>query len=263
MKLMGCLSFVLLVFSHASALHAVQDAAFVETRVKTIVVDPNSQSPVVVLETVTDKRPLPIWIDFPEARAIAMELEQIKSPRPLTHDLIRNLLQKLGANLQRATITDLRNNTYIALLSLNVKGQDVEIDCRPSDAIAVALRMKAPIFASAQVLAKSKPLPPQSGRAPHAQTKMGIQAQDLTPELAKLFDSQEQRGVLVAAVALASPAMRAGLERGDIITKVNGKALASAGDLDSMIQSIPAPAQVKLEVIKKGKPTTVVIDLPS
>ncbi|HSK31776.1 MAG TPA: PDZ domain-containing protein, partial [Candidatus Limnocylindria bacterium] len=98
---------------------------------------------------------------------------------------------------------------------------------------------------------------------PHAQTKIGIQAQDLTPELAKLFGSQEQRGVLVAAVALASPAMRAGLERGDIITKANGKTLASAGDLEPIIQSVSPPAQLKLEVIKKGKPTTVVIDLPS
>lgn len=262
MKSIRWLALSIVVFAQVAELSAAQDAVLVETKVKTITVDPYTQSPVVVLETVTDKKLLPIWIDVPEARAIAMELEQIKAPRPLTHDLIRDLLQKLGANLQRAAITELRNNTYIAMLSLSVKGQKLEIDCRPSDAIAIALRMKTPIFASAQVLAKSKPLPAESGRAGPAQTKLGIQAQDLTAELAKLLDSQQQRGVLVASVESGSIAMKAGIEHGDIITKANDKTILSAGDLESAVQAVKAPAQLKLEIIKKGKPTTVVIDLP-
>ncbi|HEY3167936.1 MAG TPA: bifunctional nuclease domain-containing protein, partial [Candidatus Binatia bacterium] len=217
----------------------------------------------VVLETVADKKLLPIWIDVPEARAIAIEIEQIKVPRPLTHDLIRNILQGLGATLQRATITDLRNNTYFAILSLGVKGQELQIDCRPSDAIAVALRMKAPIFASTQVLAKSKPMPSQPTRSEQTQKRLGIQAQDLTTELANLLESQQQKGVLVTEVALGSSAMKAGLQRGDIITKANEQVISSASDLESFIQSMKPSTQVKLEVIKKGKPTTLVIDLPS
>jgi hypothetical protein len=253
---------LIVVFAQVAELRAAQDAVLVETKVKTVTVDPYTQSPVIILETIADKKLLPIWIDVPEARAIAMELEQVKAPRPLTHDLIRNILQKLGASLQRAAITELRNNTYIAVLSLNVKGKELEIDCRPSDAIAVALRMKAPIFASAQVLAKSKPIPAESGRTGPAQTKLGIQAQDLTAELAKLLDSQQQRGVLVASVESGSVAMKAGIEPGDIITKANDKSVLSGGDLESAVQAVKAPAQLKLEVIKKGKPTTVVIDLP-
>ena len=111
-----------------------------ETTIKTLMLDPNTQSPIVVLETVTDKRLLPIWIDVPEARAIALELDHVTTPRPLTHDLIRNIIQGLGATLQRVTITDLRSNTYFAVLFLGLKGQDLQIDARPSDAIAVALK---------------------------------------------------------------------------------------------------------------------------
>jgi bifunctional DNase/RNase len=262
MKSIRWLALSILVFAQVAEPSVAQDLVLVETKVKTVTVDPYTQSPVVVLETVTDKKLLPIWIDVPEARAIAMELEQIKTPRPLTHDLIRDLLQKLSANLRRAAITEVRNNTYIAVLTLNVRGPDLEIDCRPSDAIAIALRMKAPIFASAQVLAKSKPIPAESGRAGHAQTKLGIQAQNLTVELAKLLDSEQQHGVLVASVESASSAMKAGIEPGDIITKANDKTILSVGDLESTVQAAKAPARIKLEVIKKGKPTTVVIDLP-
>ena len=244
-------------------LPAAQDSAAIETKVKTLLIDPSTQTPVVVLESIADKRALPIWIDVPEAKAIALELEHIKLPRPLTHDLIRNILQGLSATLQRVTITELRNNTYFALLSLTAKGQQLQIDSRPSDAIALALRMKAPIFVSAQVLAKSKPLPAESGRADQTQKKLGVQAQDLTPELAKLFDSQQQKGVIVTDVLLGSAAMKAGLQRGDIITKVNDHNVVSAKELETAIQAPKSSAQIKLEVIKKGKATTIVIDLPS
>jgi len=263
MKLDIWLLLPFLTFGYASELQTAQGSAAVETKVKTVMVDPNSQSPVVVLETVADKKLLPIWIDIPEARAIAIEIEQIKVPRPLTHDLIRNILQGLGATLQRATITDLRNSTYFAILSLAVKGQELQIDCRPSDAIAVALRMKAPIFASTQVLAKSKPMPSQPTHSEQTQKRLGIQAQDLTTELANLLESQQQKGVLVTEVALGSSAMKAGLQRGDIITKANEQVISSATDLESLIQGMKSSSQIKLEVIKKGKPTTLVIDLPS
>ena len=240
-----------------------QESPSVETRVKTLLIDPNSQAPVVVLETVTDKKSLPIWIDVPEARAIALELEHVTLPRPLTHDLIRNILQTLGAKLQRVTITDLRNNTYFANLSLVVRDKVLQIDSRPSDAIAIALRMKAPIFVSIQVLAKSKPLPAPGGRAEQTHKKLGLQAQDLTAELAKLFESQQQKGVLVTDVTLGGAAMKAGLQRGDIIIKANEQEISSMIELESVIQSLKAPPQIKLEVIKKGKPITLVIDLPS
>ncbi len=245
-------------------LGAAQDSGSVETTVKTVTLDPESKAPVVILETVGDKRLLPIWIDMPEARAIALELEQIAPPRPLTHDLIRNLLNGLGVKLQRVTVSDLRNNTYFALLSLEFRGQTLEIDSRPSDAIAVALRMKAPIYATAEVLAKAKSLPaPSSSGAEPARQKLGLQTQDLTAELAALLDLSSQRGVLVADVAPGSPAANAGLQRGDILTKANDKTVQSTADLDAVLEVIKAPAQIRLEVIRNGKPMLIAVDLPT
>jgi bifunctional DNase/RNase len=246
----------------ASDLSAAQEPNSLETKIKTLMLDPNSQTPVVVLEAVSDKRLLPIWIDVPEARAIALELEHVATPRPLTHDLIRNILQGLGATLQRITITDIRNNTYFALLTVRHKGQEFHIDSRPSDAIAVALRMKAPIYASAQVFAKSKQIP-QDVRAERLWKRLGFQGQDLTAELASLLDIPVQKGVLVADVVPGNIAANSGIQRGDIIIKANEKMIQSVSDLDSILQNAKPPEQIKLEVIKKGKPTVIVIDLPS
>jgi bifunctional DNase/RNase len=262
MKLTRLLLFSLICLSPALRVHGAQEPTTFESRIKTLLIDPSTQTPVVVLETIADKRPLPIWIDVPEARAIALELEHVSLPRPLTHDLIRNILQSVGATVQRVTITELRNNTYFAILALLVRDKVVQVDSRPSDAIAVALRMKAPIFVSAQVLSKSKPLPAQAGRAEQTQRKLGMQAQDLTPELAKLFDNQQHKGVVVTDVSVGA-AMKAGLQRGDIIIKANDQTIASTSDLEVALQAAKTSLQIKLEVIKKGKPTTVVIDLPS
>ena len=245
-----------------AALPAAQDAGTVETRIKTVMVDPNTQAPVVVLESVADQKLLPIWIDVAEARAIALELEQVKTPRPLTHDLMRNILTRIGATLERAVITDLRNNTYYAILYLRLKGQELQIDARPSDAIALALRMKAPVFAAAQVFAKSRAVPAPK-RSHEAQRKLGIQTQDLTPELAALLNVGHESGAIVADVESGGLAAAAGIERGDIITKINSATIKSANDLERLIAAAKTPAQIKLEVIKKGKPTTIIIDLPS
>lgn len=252
-----------LVFAFPAAPEGAQQTGSVETKIKTLMLDPNSQLPIVVLETVTDKQLLPIWIDLPEARAIALELEHVTTPRPLTHDLIRNILQGLGATVQRVLISDLRSNTYFAVVFLGFKGQEMQIDARPSDAIAVALRMKAPIYASAQVLAKSKSLPALDTRAKESQKKLGIQAQDLTAEIAALLDVSLQKGVVIVDVAPGSVAMAAGIQRGDVITKANDQAISSIHELEAFVRSMRPAARVKLDVIKKGKPTTIMIDLPS
>jgi bifunctional DNase/RNase len=183
----------LLVFVSILVIRGPLDAAqeeTVETKVKTMLLDPTTNAPVIVLETVADKKLVPIWIDIPEARAIALELQHVPTPRPLTHDLIRNILQSLGATLQRVTITDIRDNTYFAVLHLRVKGEELQIDSRPSDAIAVALRMNAPIFTAVQVLAKSKPAPAPGAPAEQLRHKLGVQSQSLTGPLPTLIDVQ-------------------------------------------------------------------------
>ncbi|HXG53395.1 MAG TPA: bifunctional nuclease domain-containing protein [candidate division Zixibacteria bacterium] len=242
---------------------AAQDADAVEAKIKTLLVDPRSQTPVVVLETVAEKQLLPIWIDVAEARAIAMELEHIGPPRPLTHDLIRNLLRALGATLQRVTITEIKNGTYYAILSLRFQRQDLQIDSRPSDAIAVALRMKAPIYASRRVLAQAQPVPGSGDQPESLQKRLRFQGQNLTTELASLLNAPDARGVLVSDVEAGGPAMAAGLQRGDVITRANGTKIDNVTDLEAFLLRQKPPARIRFEVIKKGKPTLIVVDLPS
>jgi len=244
-------------------LGASESTSPVEMQVKRVMLDPTSRTPVVILESAPEKKLIPIWIGEAEATSIAMELEQVSIPRPNTHDLIRNILRGLGASLHRITITDLRNNTYFAKLTVKLKDQEFEIDSRPSDAIAVALRMKAPIYVSPAVLAQVRSLPDPSLRVEGGRKTLGIHMQDLTPELAGLFDLQIKRGVLVADVDLGSAAFEAGLQRGDIILKVDEKTVSKTADLESLFKGVKGPAQIKMEVLRKGKTSTVVLELPS
>ena len=263
MKWTGWLGLMSALCMYSASFGAAQEIPSVEARIKTLVVDPTSQVPVVILETMTDGKLLPIWIDVPEAKAIALELERVKVPRPLTHDLIRDILHTLQATLHRVTITEIRDSTYFAVLLLRSKGQELQIDARPSDAIAVALRMKAPIYVATQVLAKAKALPPLDIETKQSQKRLGVQTQDLTVEIAALLDIPHQAGVVVTEVARDGVALSAGIQRGDVITKANGQPIQSSRELEMFLQSIKAKSQIKLEVIKKGKPTVIVIDLRS
>ena len=254
---------VLVVSSLPLSLNASEEEPGVEMTVRTIVLDPLSETPVVLLESSRQKKTLPIWIGNEEATSIALELKKVPIPRPNTHDLIRNILQGLGAVIQRITITDLRNDIYYATITLKLKGQDFQIDSRPSDAIAVALRMKAPIFASGKVLASAKPLPTLEKPTDNLRKTLGIQAQDLTPELASLFDLKTKAGILVADVDLGSPASEANVQRGDVILKVNDKSLHQAAELESLLRGMKTGAALKMEMLRKGSTIAVTIDLPS
>jgi bifunctional DNase/RNase len=255
------LSLVVLALCIGGRSLASQEEPAVEVTVKTIVVDPFTQTPVVVLESAKDKKALPIWIGVDEATSIALELKKVSMPRPNAHDLIRNILQGLGAAIQRITITDIRNDIYYATIALKLKGQDYSIDSRPSDAIAVALRMKAPLYATAKVLAMAKPLTLEKAQS-ESQRLLGLHVQDLSADLASLFDLQTKGGVLVADVAPGSPAGEAGLQRGDVILKVNEKSLQKTAELESFLQTVKKGAQFKLEVIRKGKSIAITLALP-
>lgn len=124
----------------------------VEMRIQGLMVDPITNMPIVVLRDQRSDAKLPIWVGVFEANAIAIELEKIKTPRPMTHDLLRDALTQLGARLVRVTITELQDNTFYALLHLETKDGPKEIDSRPSDAIALALRCEAPIFVNQDVI---------------------------------------------------------------------------------------------------------------
>ncbi|HKN00209.1 MAG TPA: bifunctional nuclease family protein [Candidatus Binataceae bacterium] len=129
---------------------------FILMMVGGIVLDPSTKTPIVVLKDPDNKLNLSIWIGPLEATAMATELEGIRPPRPVTHDLLRNLLTEFGATVESAEITELRENTYFARIQLKTReGRVLEIDSRPSDAIALALRTKSPIYVAKQVLLDS------------------------------------------------------------------------------------------------------------
>jgi bifunctional DNase/RNase len=114
-----------------------------------------TKTPIVILKDTDNKLNLPIWIGLLEATAMATEIEGIKMARPMTHDLIKNILGEVGCAVDSIEITDLKENTYFALVYLNISGRQVVIDSRPSDAIALALRTKSPIFVAKAVLEAS------------------------------------------------------------------------------------------------------------
>lgn len=120
-----------------------------------LTVDPLTNSPIVILKEVDGERTLPIWIGLLEATAIASELEGIKFSRPMTHDLLKNIMDIIDLKISKVEVCDLKNNTFYALIYVNLKGKELSIDARPSDALALSLRMGAPIFVSEDVIKKS------------------------------------------------------------------------------------------------------------
>ena len=113
------------------------------------------KQPIVLLKTADGNRFLPIWIGHPEAAAILMKLQGASTPRPMTHDLMADLLDNIDAKCERIAVTELRDNTFYATITLTVDGSEVEIDSRPSDALALAVRVAAPIFAAEEVIEES------------------------------------------------------------------------------------------------------------
>ena len=138
-----------------------------EAEVMAVVVDPQSRQPVVLLQGKRDRRSLALAIGQFEANGIAIPLQGVSPPRPLTHDLMLTLLTDLRASLRRIVITDLRDDVYYAQLHLDVQGSLLMVDSRPSDAIALALRAKVPILVEERVFDKADRLVPRSGATPH------------------------------------------------------------------------------------------------
>jgi bifunctional DNase/RNase len=126
-----------------------------EMQVKGLMIDPVTQSPIIVLRDASGEAVLPIWVGIFEANAIAVMLERIPPPRPMTHDLLRSLVETLRARVERVVITDLRDNTFYALIHLLRGDERLAVDARPSDAMALALRTNSPIFVEDTVLEKS------------------------------------------------------------------------------------------------------------
>ena len=128
----------------------------IEVRIRGLMMDPSTNMPIVVLKDIASETVMPIWVGIFEANAIAIEIEKLSAPRPMTHDLMRNLIGYLNASLERIVITEIKNDTFHALLWLVQNGERIAVDVRPSDAIALALRSDCPIFVSEEVLQTAK-----------------------------------------------------------------------------------------------------------
>lgn len=128
----------------------------IEVRIRGLMMDPASNMPIVVLKDVASDTVMPIWVGIFEANAIAIEIEKVSAPRPMTHDLTRNLLRHLNAELERIVITEIKDETFYAVLWLRQGNEPVAIDARPSDAIALALRADCPIYVAEHVLQSAK-----------------------------------------------------------------------------------------------------------
>jgi uncharacterized protein len=154
--------------------------ALIRMEIKGLLMDPVSNMPVVILRDKDDGLFLPIWVGLFEANAIALEMEKISTPRPMTHDLLKNVLAELGTRVERVVINDLKDNTFYARIHLARGEGRLEVDSRPSDAIALALRSRAEIFVEQEVLEKSKSLRSETGEPDPERLKKWLE--EVNPE---------------------------------------------------------------------------------
>lgn len=256
-----CGSLVLLlslsIVSFGSLGHA-DDA--VEMKVRGVTMDPERHSPIVVLEDSRGHEAFPIWIGMPEARAIALELEGVDTPRPLTHALLNNILANLQIGVRRIFINDLRNNTYFAKIDLQRGSETVTIDARPSDAIALAIRANAPIFVARKVLETTRTVilsePEPQG---HSAKMCGIYVQSLTPQLARIFNLTTTDGVLVAS----AEAEHRNVRRGDVIIEADGTKIKTIQDFQDLCQNKASGEEVVLHVTRDQQPVELKLSLSS
>jgi len=230
----------------AAAPSAAEMTRPVEVEVRGVEVDPVLNSPVVILESKREHKALPIWVGVLEAQAIAMELNGIVSPRPLTHDLMKRIVEELGAEVERVVIEELRENTYYATIHLRRDRGVSKIDSRPSDAIALALRFDRPIFVNEGLFVSAGA--PSGGANTDVVHLWGLTLQEITARLADCLGLARPDGVLVSDVA--PDAAASALHRGDVIRTVHGAAVHSLAEVTAEASSLARGATVRLGIMR-------------
>lgn len=237
-------------------------AGTLEMTVKGVTVDPYGNTPIVVLEDAEGHQAFPIWIGVAEAQAIARALEGIPAPRPMTHVLLQNILNDLQVEVTHITIHALQSNTFYASIVLRQSGKQITIDARPSDAIALALGVKAPIFVSRDVLGSVHTVTlSEPSSAEHPARKFGMHLQSLDADLASAFHLSSAEGVLVAFVDSGSQAESQGMRRGDVITDADGRHIQTLRDLLELLENKKTDQEVVLQVVR-DQSTRATIRLP-
>jgi bifunctional DNase/RNase len=218
----------------------------VEVEVRSIGFDNASHSPVVVLQDHDRKVALPIWIGPSEAQSIAMEMQGINPPRPMTHDLIKSILDGAGVQFQKVVIGELKDSTYYARIYLHAGRQDLQVDSRPSDAIALAVRFQRPIFVAAALMRGGTAIDLlHEAAAGTTVTVAGVTVQNLTDELAEYFSLPPGRGVLVAEIERSAPD---GLRQGDVILEIDGDTVTGVGDFRNKMGAVKSGSGARLSV---------------
>lgn len=219
-----------------------------QVKVHLLGVDSTNKQPLVFLADSLEKHALPICIGLFEANAIYSEIQGIKHRRPLTHDLLENIMQKANGKIHRVIITHHKEGIYYATIEMDKEGSLVEIDARPSDSIVMALKFKAPIFVS-KSLFRDMAIPLAGQK--EIEEQYGLTLQELTDALADYFSFGSKRGVLISDVHKGSRAEKDGIKRGDIFVEVGGQRVESVISLkDALIRS---SAAVQAKIFRKAQ----------
>lgn len=199
-----------------------------------------------------EERMVPISVGRDQGIAIYLGKTKTDTPRPMTHDLLANILTALGASIEKVTVTQLKDDVYFAEISLRAAGRLLPVDARPSDAIALAVRTGAAMYSSTALL---RPLD-SLGRPDetiHADRRLGLMLQELDPDLAESLGAAGVSGVLVSSVLRGGPAEKAGVRRGDIVRRVDDRAVAT---LEACREAL-APGPKSMTVWRDGRETTL------
>ncbi len=233
-------------------------AAFIEMEVKGVRLDAVGQSPVVILTDKDGKKALPIWIGLLEANAIDRELQKITSTRPMTHDLLHSILEQVRAKVKEVKIVELKDHTYYAKLFLILNKELIEVDARPSDAIIMALKSKAPVLVSAMIMDDQGIT---LARKESFGERHGMRIQELTPSLASHFNFKGQRGVLVSEVLPGSASESTGIKAGDVITKVNLMEVGTVREFEEVFDTMKPGSSVRILFFREDKFQEATFDL--
>jgi uncharacterized protein len=225
----------------------------IEVELASVGINPLTGSPVVLLRELERGDVVPIFIGVAEARAILMAMHETPVPRPMTHDLMRDLLGAMDARLERVFVDDLANGTYFGMLELSVAGRDapVRVDTRPSDALALAVRTGATILVAPKILLAGQDLDYEALPDDQVVTALGITVVAVTPRLRETLGLPDRPGLLVNRSA--GPAAEAGLNPGSLLLEVNGRTPASPMELLELVRATPAGEAVQILYWQDGR----------
>ena len=228
----------------------------VEVKFQNLTIDPRSKQPVVMLADLDEKQAILIWIGIFEARAIHSETQGIEQFRPLTHDLLKNIIQKTNGNIEKIIITHVEENVFYATIVIKQNGSLKEIDARPSDSIVMALKFKAPIFVSKKLFDE---MAVSIADRKEIEEEYGISVQAISPELAKYLSFESGEGVLVSDVNTGSAADRDGIKAGDIFVEIGNEAV---GDVISMRNAMAkSQAAIEARIFRKKQYLSITLHL--